>query len=143
MARSFSIFFDKDCQSQPTDITQLLFKRALSMKRRQEITEVARKHQLVIIEDDVYGLCIEPRQTLIAALYPEGTIFLISLSKSVAPGLCIGCLACPERLAGRASAPHAIRIALGAPHTFEDAIRAAEELGRLLVAGPMALDLAV
>ncbi len=70
------------------------------------------------------------RQTPIAALYPESTIFLTSLSKSVAPGLRIGCLACPERLAGRASTPQAVRIALGAPHTFEDAIRAAEALGR-------------
>ncbi len=30
MAWSFSIFFDKDGESQPTDITQLLFKRALN-----------------------------------------------------------------------------------------------------------------
>ncbi len=75
MAWSFFIFLDKAGESQPTDITQLRFKRALSMKRCQEITEVARKHQLMIIEDDVYGLCIEPVRRRLPRSTPKARSF--------------------------------------------------------------------
>lgn len=55
--------------------------------RRHEIAEIARKHDLAIIEDDAYGLTVGDFGIPFAALVPERTFFLASLSKSVAGGL--------------------------------------------------------
>ncbi len=55
--------------------------------RRRAIVEVARTHDLIIIEDDVYGYITESRPPAIAQLAPERTLYMTSLSKSVAPGL--------------------------------------------------------
>lgn len=69
----------------------------MSEERRHALAAVARRYRLPIIEDDVYadllgGQCPPP----IASLYPEGTYYATSLSKSVAPGFRIGYLLCPD-----------------------------------------------
>jgi DNA-binding transcriptional MocR family regulator len=43
-----------------------------------------------VIEDDVYGF-LSPEQACLATLIPDRTIFVTSLSKSLFPGLRIGC----------------------------------------------------
>lgn len=58
--------------------------------RRAAIVEVARRHDLIIVEDDVYGLLPEDAPTPIAAMAPERTFYLTSASKTLAPGLRIG-----------------------------------------------------
>jgi len=66
--------------------------------RREEIVAIARRHDLVIVEDDVYGLLRKTRPPTFAALAPERTVHVSSVSKSVAPGLRVGFLLAPDGL---------------------------------------------
>ncbi|MGI5438681.1 PLP-dependent aminotransferase family protein [Streptomyces shenzhenensis] len=84
----------------PTAIT-------LSGQRRQAIVDIARRHDLQIIEDDVFGLLVPDAGTTavpLAALAPERTLFVTSLSKTLAPGLRCGFLAGPPEMADRLGA---------------------------------------
>lgn len=70
-------------------------------ERREEIVAVARRHDLIIVEDDVYGLLREARPPTFAALAPERTVHVTSVSKTVAPGLRVGFLLSPGDLYDR------------------------------------------
>jgi DNA-binding transcriptional MocR family regulator len=70
----------------------------MSRGRREAIVGLARKHDLIVIEDEVYGRLPEVRPPPIAALAPERTVHIASGSKSVAPGLRVGVLLSPEHL---------------------------------------------
>jgi DNA-binding transcriptional MocR family regulator len=72
--------------------------------RRREILEIARRHELLVIEDDVYGFLAEARPTLLANLAPERVVYVSSLSKSMAPGLRLGYLQAPAEMIGRIGA---------------------------------------
>ncbi len=63
--------------------------------RREELTEVARSLDLLLIEDDVYGPLVSDRPSAMAVLAPERTIYLGSVSKFLAPGLRLGFAAGP------------------------------------------------
>ncbi len=63
--------------------------------RRAEIVAVARKRDLVIVEDDVYGLLPPERPAPIATMAPDRTIYLTSASKAIAPGLRVGWIHAP------------------------------------------------
>ena len=63
----------------------------MSEKRRRQIAAIAGKYRLTVIEDDVYGFTSAER-TPLAALLPERTVFVTSLSKSLLPGLRAGCI---------------------------------------------------
>lgn len=73
----------------------------LPAQRRQEILEIARRADLLVLEDDPYGLLgfdgSIPRA--MRADDPDGVIYLGSFSKTFAPGLRVGW----------AIAPHAVR----------------------------------
>lgn len=59
--------------------------------RRRAIVQIARRHDVRIIEDDVYGFLLgDELYPPLATLAPELTYFVTSLSKSVAPGLRVG-----------------------------------------------------
>jgi DNA-binding transcriptional MocR family regulator len=66
--------------------------------RRNEIVRIARAHGVLIVEDDAYGFLIEPRVTPYCLLARDSTIYLTSLSKSIAPALRVGFMAVPPRL---------------------------------------------
>src|SRR5690606_3614831 len=70
----------------------------MSPARREAIAALARTHDLIVIEDDVYGRLPERRPPPLAALAPERTVYLGSAAKSVAPGLRLGALHCPPHL---------------------------------------------
>jgi len=67
----------------------------MTAERRALIGEIADRHGVLIIEDDLYPGLPERRPPTIAELWPEGTIYITSLSKTVAPGLRIGTLSSP------------------------------------------------
>lgn len=79
----------------------------MSLQRRHAVTDIARRFDLQIIEDD----CYVPRQTnlpSLRALAPERTWFLGSLSKSISPALRFGYVICPTGMGetGRLTAQH-------------------------------------
>jgi DNA-binding transcriptional MocR family regulator len=72
---------------------------SLTPDRRQDIINVARKLDLMLIEDAVYSfLCEEPPLT---ALAPDCCILVDSLSKRVAPGVAVGLVCAPAGLRER------------------------------------------
>src|SRR6185437_1930113 len=73
----------------------------LSVARRPEIVEVARRYGVLVVEDDPYGLLGFDGDPLPAmhTLDPDGVIYLGSFSKTFAPGFRVGW----------AVAPHAVR----------------------------------
>lgn len=75
--------------------------------RRVAIAEVARKHDLQIIEDDCYSLSVSNWPT-IHAIAPERTWHVGSLSKTVSAGLRFGYIVAPTGMGqtGRLAAQH-------------------------------------
>lgn len=72
--------------------------RLMGLKRRSEIAAIARKRDVAIVEDDVYGPFARGHggSPAIAALASERTFYIASLSKVVAPGLRCGYLITPD-----------------------------------------------
>src|SRR5829696_8984140 len=69
----------------------------MSDRRRRQIAAVAEKYRLTVIEDDVYGF-LSPEKAPLAALIPHRTVYLTSLSKSLFPGMRLGCVAAPAEM---------------------------------------------
>jgi DNA-binding transcriptional MocR family regulator len=69
----------------------------MSERRRRQVAALAEKHRLTVIEDDTYGF-LSPEREPLARLLPERTIFITSLSKSLFPGLRLGCAVPPNGL---------------------------------------------
>jgi DNA-binding transcriptional MocR family regulator len=68
----------------------------LSAERRRAIADVARRHGVAIVEDDVYGFLLEKAPPPIASFAPELGYYVTSTSKSFAPGLRVGYVHAPE-----------------------------------------------
>jgi DNA-binding transcriptional MocR family regulator len=79
----------------------------MSLERRLAVVDIARRHHVAIIEDDVYGPLLRKRLPTIASLCPELTFHVASTSKILAPGLRIGYLLTPPH--GAALAAEAVR----------------------------------
>ncbi|HNX30312.1 MAG TPA: PLP-dependent aminotransferase family protein [Holophaga sp.] len=73
----------------------------MGLERRRRIVEIARKHDVLLVEEDVYGLLREDAPPPLATLAPERVVYLTGLSKTVAPGLRIGYLLFPPGLRAR------------------------------------------
>ena len=74
--------------------------RTLATARRHRLVELARAHDLLVLEDDPYGLVRfegNPPPTL-HELEPERVIYSSSFSKTIAPGLRVGYFVLPESL---------------------------------------------
>ncbi|MEJ5992616.1 PLP-dependent aminotransferase family protein [Ramlibacter sp. PS3R-8] len=74
--------------------------RTMSEPRRQALVNTVRELALPVVEDNPYGdLWFDaPPPTPLAARNPEGTIYLGSFSKVLAPGLRLGYLVAPAAL---------------------------------------------
>ncbi len=70
----------------------------LSAERRDAVVAIARARDLVIVEDDVYGLLRAERPAPLAALAPERTVHVTGAAKTLAPGLRVGLLLSPPAL---------------------------------------------
>jgi 2-aminoadipate transaminase len=75
----------------------------LTMERREKLAEVATRLNVPIVEDDPYGELRYEGEYLspICTLVPERTIYLGTFSKTLAPGLRLGWIVCPEVLMDR------------------------------------------
>lgn len=67
----------------------------MSVETRKAIAEIAVKYNLFIIEDGAYHLIQEKVLPAVATYAPEHTIYIASLSKSMAPGLRLAYVAVP------------------------------------------------
>ncbi len=76
----------------PTTIT-------MSEARKQEIAAIAMQHDVLIIEDDIYGILLKaPGPRPLASYAPQNAIYVTSLSKAIAPGLRIGYVVPPANI---------------------------------------------
>ena len=75
----------------------------MSETRRQEIAAVAIEHQLMVIEDDVYGFLAPEVKPLSSFLPEDQSFYITSTSKSIAPGIRTGYLLAPASMIERLS----------------------------------------
>ncbi|WP_234689696.1 PLP-dependent aminotransferase family protein [Allorhizobium ampelinum] len=68
----------------------------MSLKRREEIIEIARRLDLILVEDDVYGALVPEAPPPLAALAPDICFYISSLSKTVCPALRTGYVLAPN-----------------------------------------------
>ena len=76
--------------------------RTLSLERRHRLAELARERQLLVLEDDPYGLVRyegEAPPGVFELAEGENVAYASSFSKTVAPGLRVGWFVLPEQLA--------------------------------------------
>ena len=86
----------------------------LTVERRRAIAALCRRHGTAIVEDDIFGHLSESPPPL-QCLAPEITYYLVSLSKTLAPGLRTGYLAFPEGASGRVAAAMQTTSIMAAP----------------------------
>ncbi|WP_346914479.1 PLP-dependent aminotransferase family protein [uncultured Roseibium sp.] len=78
----------------------------MSEGRREKILALAHQHNLWLIEDEVFGSLRETALTPFAALAPERTFHVGSLSKSVTAGIRGAWVSCPPSHAQRVHTTH-------------------------------------
>jgi 2-aminoadipate transaminase len=95
----------------------------LSRERRIEILDICRSNEILVLEDNPYGLLWfdEPAPQAIRSIDEDGVIYLGSFSKTLAPGFRVGW----------ALAPHAIREKLVLAN--ESAVLAPNSFGQYVV----------
>lgn len=87
--------------------------------RRAELAEVARRHDIAIIEGDVLGPLVEDRAPPIAHFAPERTLYYTSFTKITVPGLRIGYLVSPDRYAAAVANRHLVSNWMATPMVAE------------------------
>ena len=95
----------------------------MSEARRMAIVEVARRHDIAIIENDVLGPLVEDRPPPIAALAPERTLYVTSFTKITVPGLRIGYLVAPDRFVAAVANRHLVSNWMATPMVAEIATK--------------------
>ena len=66
---------------------------SMSLARRQSLVEIARRHDLLIVENDILGMMPVDPPPPIRALAPERTIYVTGLTKVTAAGMRLGFIA--------------------------------------------------
>lgn len=91
--------------------------------RRSELAEIARRHDIAIIEGDALGPLVEERAPPIAYFAPERTLYYTSFTKITVPGLRIGYLLSPDRYAAAVANRHLVSNWMATPMVAEIASR--------------------
>jgi DNA-binding transcriptional MocR family regulator len=91
--------------------------------RRQAIVEIARAHDVWIIENDVWGPLDPDRVPPIATIAPERTFYVTGLTKCLLPGLRIGWLVTPEAMIVAARTRHLVSNWMATPLIADIATR--------------------
>ncbi len=103
--------------------------------RRRQIAEIARRHGVWLIEDEVYGSTTGDPTPLLASFAPERTFVVGGLSKSVAAGVRGGWVACPPNIAQRVKVTHKLTTA-ACPSSWPKPGRASSCRGRRRICAP-------
>ena len=64
--------------------------------RRRQVAEIARRHGVFVIEDDVYGFLLDDAPPPLHTIAADVTVYVTSLSKAVSPGLRVGYVVVPQ-----------------------------------------------
>jgi DNA-binding transcriptional MocR family regulator len=91
----------------------------MPVSRRTEILDIARRHDVIVVEDDVYGFLAPNRPPSMAKLMPEQAVYITSVSKWIAAGLRIGFLIPPRKMLARMSAMLRTTVWMTAPPMLE------------------------
>lgn len=78
----------------------------LPLERRKAIADIARRYNVWIIEDTLYGAMRNDGIPLVAEFAPDHSFVVGGLSKSVGAGLRGGWVACPAHFVGRVRIAH-------------------------------------
>ncbi|NTJ42225.1 PLP-dependent aminotransferase family protein [Agrobacterium larrymoorei] len=78
----------------------------LPLERRKAIADIARRYNVWIVEDNLYGAMRNDGIPLIVELAPDQTFLVGGLSKSVGAGLRGGWVACPPHFVARVRVAH-------------------------------------
>ncbi|KQS72909.1 GntR family transcriptional regulator [Rhizobium sp. Leaf371] len=104
--------FERICQQQHPAVVFLMptlqnpTLAAMDRARRETIANLARRYNVLVIEDDIYGVLLNDTQPMLASLAPERTFVISGLSKSVSPGVRGGWVSCPPHFAARVKIAH-------------------------------------
>jgi 2-aminoadipate transaminase len=76
---------------------------SLSLERRREVAALARKHGVLLVEDDPYGKLRFHGEELpcLHSFAPDNTLYLSTFSKTVAPGLRVAWVVGPQEIISR------------------------------------------
>ena len=81
--------------------------RTLSAERRRRVVDLAREHELLVLEDDPYGLVRyegDPLPTLFELEGGRNVAYASSFSKTIAPGVRVGYFVLPAEVAAKVEA---------------------------------------
>lgn len=95
----------------------------MTAERRTALVEIARRHNVWIIENDAWGPLQPNRAVPIAELAPERTFYFTGMSKCILPGLRIAWLVTPESMLHAARSRHLITNWMATPIIAEIASR--------------------
>ncbi|MFM9845463.1 MAG: PLP-dependent aminotransferase family protein [Dongiaceae bacterium] len=104
----------------------------MSENRRRRIAQIAQHYNVAIVEDDIYGFLLPEGPPPLTSYAPEISYYIISMSKTSAPGLRIGYIAGPSRAA----------IADGIRHTIWMAPPLMAEVATMMIESGAAKELA-
>jgi DNA-binding transcriptional MocR family regulator len=90
----------------PTGLTPMA--TTAGLERRKSLAQIARRHGVLIIENDAWGPLQPDRPPPLAALAPERSFYFTSFTKCLMPGLRIGYLVVPETFESAAASRHLV-----------------------------------
>jgi DNA-binding transcriptional MocR family regulator len=99
---------------------------SMPLQRRQELVEISRKYDLIVIEDSAAALVLSDAVPPIAALAPERTFLISSAAKSISPALNVGIVSVPHGWASQ------LNVAIRTQHIYASMINV--ELLRVMMA---------
>jgi len=80
----------------------------MTQNRRAAVIDVARRHDVVIIENQSWGPLQDAPPPPLAALAPERVLYFTSFTKCLLPGLRVGYLVVPDHLSASAANRHMV-----------------------------------
>lgn len=99
----------------------------MSATRRAALAEIAARHDLTIIENDILGPLVDEGIAPIASLAPERTFYITTLTKVTVPGLRVGYMVTPPRFVAAAANRHLVSNWMATPIMVEIASRWIED----------------
>lgn len=125
--------FENACLSGPVKALYVMpsglnpLAQMMNSDRRKALCDIARRHDVLIVENDAWGALQPGRPSPIAARAPERTFYFTGFSKSLLPGLRLAYLVMPEMFVSAATNRHLTTNWMATPLVAEIATRWIED----------------